>query len=90
MDRLHQRRRAEDLFVVRMDGTGYRQLTDDAFRNRGPAGRADGSLIGFYSDRAGRYEVWTIRPDGSGLEQLTETKVGTQWYPEWSFDGSRS
>jgi len=29
------------------------------------------------------------RPDGSALMQLTETKVGTQWYPEWSFDGSR-
>ncbi len=79
----------ENVFVVRLDGTGYRQLTDDSFRNRGPGWSADGSVIGFYSNRSGRYEVWTMRPDGSGLTQLTETKVGTQWYPEWSFDGSR-
>ena len=29
----------EDLFVVKSDGTGYRQITDDAFRDRGPRGR---------------------------------------------------
>ena len=29
----------ENIFLVRLDGTGYRQITDDEFRNRGPAGR---------------------------------------------------
>jgi TolB protein len=33
----------EDVFVVRADGTGFRQLTDDAFRDRGVAGRPTGS-----------------------------------------------
>jgi TolB protein len=79
----------ENVFIVRLDGTGYRQLTDDSFRNRGPGWSADGSVIGFYSNRSGRYEVWTMRPDGSGITQLTQTQVGSSWYPEWSFDGSR-
>jgi Tol biopolymer transport system component len=77
----------EDLFVVRADGTGYRQITDDAFRDRGPKWSPDGSRIGFYSDRSGRYETWTIQPDGSKLEQQTKTTGPSRWDTEWSPDG---
>jgi eukaryotic-like serine/threonine-protein kinase len=79
----------ENVFVVRLDGTGYRQITDDQFRNRGPSWSADGGVIGFYSNRSGRYEVWTLRPDGSNLQPLVRTETGSLWYPEWSPDGSR-
>jgi Tol biopolymer transport system component len=79
----------EDLFVVRVDGTGYRQITDDAFRDRGPKWSPDGSRIGFYSDRSGRYETWTIQPDGSKLEQQTKTTGPSRWDTEWSPDGKR-
>ena len=78
----------EDLFVVRTDGTQYRRLTDDAFRDRGPSWSPDGKLISFYSDRSGSYQVWTIHPDGSGLERLTELQ-GSMNYPTWSPDGKR-
>jgi len=77
----------EDLFVVRADGTGYRQITDDAFRDRGPQWSPDGSRIGFYSDRSGRYETWTIQPDGSKLEQQTKTTGPSRWDSVWSPDG---
>jgi Tol biopolymer transport system component len=79
----------ENLFLVRADGTGYRQLTDDQFRNRGPDWAPDGERIAFFSDRSGRYEAWAIRPDGSGLEQLTDVTDGTLTVPRWSPDGSR-
>jgi Tol biopolymer transport system component len=79
----------EDLFVVRSDGTGYLQLTDDAFRDRGPKWSPDGTRIAFYSDRSGRYEAWTIRPDGSGLEQLTRTTGTARTEVTWSPDGTR-
>ena len=61
----------EDLFIARTDGTEYRRLTDDAYRDRGPAWSPDGARIAFYSDRSGQYQVWTIRPDGSGLTQIS-------------------
>ena len=79
----------EDLFVVKTDGSGYRQITDDAFRDRGPKWSPDGTQIAFYSDRSGRYETWTIRPDGSGLEQLTKTTGAARIEVTWAPDGKR-
>jgi Tol biopolymer transport system component len=79
----------EDLFVVKSDGTGYRQITDDAFRDRGPKWSPDGKRIAFYSDRGGRYETWTIRPDGSGLEQLTKSTGPARSELTLSPDGKR-
>jgi dipeptidyl aminopeptidase/acylaminoacyl peptidase len=78
----------EDVFVARVDGTQYRRLTDDAFRDRGPAWAPDGTRLAFYSDRSGGYEAWMIRPDGSGLVQLT-SGTGTAGFPAWSPDGKR-
>ena len=64
----------EDLFVASADGSGLRRLTNDRFRDRRPQWTADSKSIVFFSDRSGRYEVWRIRPDGSKLEKLTETR----------------
>ncbi len=74
----------EDLFVVGTDGKGYNQLTDDPYRDRGPQWSPDGSRIAFYSNRGGRYEIWSVRPDGSGLQQLTRTQGPGPWQPTWS------
>jgi eukaryotic-like serine/threonine-protein kinase len=78
----------EDLFVVRVDGSEYRRLTDDAFRDRGPTWSPDGTRIAFYSDRSGVYDLWQIRPDGSGLTPITKAN-GNPGFPIWSPDGSR-
>ena len=79
----------EDLFVVNTDGSDLRQLTDDDFKDRVPRWSPDGSRILFYSNRSGRYEAWAIRPDGSGLEQLTRTTGEPLFSPIWSPDGKR-
>jgi Tol biopolymer transport system component len=78
----------EDLFVVGMDGSSFRRLTDDAFRDRGPTWSPDGERLVFYSDRTGSYQLWSIRPDGSGLQQLSRL-AGAANFPVWSPDGSR-
>jgi Tol biopolymer transport system component len=79
----------EDLYVVKSDGTGYRQLTDDAYRDRGPRWSPDGTRLAFYSDRSGRYETWAIRPDGSGIEQLTKATGPSRTEVTWAPDGKR-
>ncbi|HVT14888.1 MAG TPA: protein kinase [Thermoanaerobaculia bacterium] len=77
----------EDLFVIRLDGGELRQLTNDRFNDRVPVWSPDGSRLAFYSNRSGRYELWTILPDGSRLEQITRTRGPGIVVPSWSPDG---
>jgi Tol biopolymer transport system component len=79
----------EDLYVARVDGSGIRPLTDDEFKDRAPRWSPDGERIAFYSDRMGSYEIFTIRPDGSDLRQLTDTPGLSMNDPEWFPDGTR-
>ena len=79
----------EDVFFSRSDGTGLRQLTDDPYLDRAPRWSPDGTRIAFYSNRSGSYEMWTINPDGSGLQEVTKDTPLTPAYPTWSPDGLR-
>ena len=51
-----------------------------------PAWRADGKLIAFASSRgaAKRYDLFSIRPDGSGLKRLTNTPKIDETQPQFS------
>jgi Tol biopolymer transport system component len=77
----------EDLFVIRRDGSDLRQLTNDLARDRAPRWSPDGRRILFSSNRSGKYEAWTIRPDGSGLTQVTRFPDQPVSNPFWSPDG---
>ncbi|HSD72763.1 MAG TPA: protein kinase [Thermoanaerobaculia bacterium] len=78
----------EDLYLIRADGSGYRQLTDASFQHRVPRFSPDGSRIAFYSNRGGNAQIWTIHPDGSGLEQVSSRK-SSALYPTWSPNSQR-
>jgi Tol biopolymer transport system component len=80
-------RRQEDLFVVGTDGSGLHQLTNDPAMDRGPEWSPDGRRILFYSNRGGRYGIWTINADGSGIGKLAEIADETPIYPRWAPDG---
>jgi TolB protein len=72
-----------------VDGKGLRQLTDDPHGDRKPRWSPDGKRIAFYSNRSGKYEIWTIAADGSGLVQLTARSSPAVSNPVWSQDGAR-
>jgi serine/threonine protein kinase len=78
---------ADDLFLIRPDGSDPRNLTDDLARDRVPRWSPDGSRILFASNRSGKYEAWTIRPDGSGLTQVTSLPDQPVLLPFWAPDG---
>ena len=79
----------EDIVLVRMDGSDQRLVTDDPHRDRAPRWSPDGSRIAFYSNRSGKYEIWSVKPDGSDLERLTDLPDQPTRYPIWSPDGKK-
>ena len=72
-----------DIFIVRSDGSGLRQLTSHARQNTMPAWSPDGARIAFVSDRAhrGLGDIYVIKADGTGQKRLTRN-IDNQW-PDW-------
>jgi Tol biopolymer transport system component len=79
----------EDLFISKADGSELRQLTDDDFYDRCPMWSPNGTRIAFYSNRSGKYEIWTIAPDGGTLQPMTNAPEYSALYPSWSPNGER-
>ncbi|MDQ3801328.1 MAG: protein kinase [Acidobacteriota bacterium] len=82
-------RTQEDLVIFDKNGGNWRSLMSDKFRERIPRWSPDGSQIAFFSDRSGKYQIWTINPDGSNLRQITFTEKTGASAPVYSPDGAR-
>jgi Tol biopolymer transport system component len=85
---VYSRLQQEDIYLFRSDGTGLRQVTNDAPVDRVPRWSPDGKRIAEFSNRSGIENLWTISPDGGGLRQLTEL-TEPAYYAVWSPDGAR-
>ena len=48
-----------------------------------------GGTIAFVRDTGGQSDIYTVRPDGSALTQLTNTPDVSEMEPDWSPDASR-
>ena len=77
-----------DLYVIRTDGTGLRQVTSDTAIDRVPRWSPDGEWIVSFSDRSGEFQVWKSRVDGSELQQVGG-EFGEGAVSAWSPDGAR-
>ncbi len=62
------------IWVIRADGTGSKQLTDDpSHRNSDdPSWSPDGQEILFSTGRSGRNELWVMNADGSHPRRLSD------------------
>src|SRR5215831_12871290 len=78
----------ENLYMIRRDGSGGRQLTDDVYKPRTPRWSPDGKEIVFFGNRNGISQIWIVKPDGSPPRQLTYLPDGAT-RPVWSPDGAR-
>lgn len=74
-----------DIFTVDAAGGSERRLTRDTV-NDGPDYSADGKLIYFDSSRSGSTQIWRMKFDGSGAEQLTDDESSNS-SPHVSRDG---
>jgi Tol biopolymer transport system component len=84
------------IFVVNIDGSGLKQLTDMATNASYPNWSPDGKRIVF-NDNSGNgsetvpQNVWVMNADGSHLTNLTHTTAGVNWAfaADWSPDGTK-
>jgi Tol biopolymer transport system component len=81
-----------DIFVSKIgEPEKSYQLTNDASIDRAPRWSPDGRRIAFFSDLTGKYEIWTVNPDGSDRRQMTFSRDDQTGFldPAWSRDGTR-
>jgi Tol biopolymer transport system component len=61
-----------DLHVMKPDGSERKQVIKDG---GWPAFSADGAALYFHSQREGKWGIWRVQLDGSGLERITPADV---------------
>jgi TolB protein len=86
-----------EIYVIRPNGSGLKQLTSNAGDDGDPSWSPDGRQIVFASTRDGVLfpgddfpvgELYVMRADGSNQTRLTKDEAD-DYYPEWSPDGQR-
>jgi len=75
-----------NIFAIPVKGGTEKALTAGSGISDDPDYSADGEWIYFNSDRGGSMQIWKMRPDGSGAEQVTSDEYGN-WTPHPSPDG---
>ncbi|MCL6257945.1 transporter [Aquiflexum sp. TKW24L] len=74
-----------DLFKIPTQGGTEINITNTAGLDDGSEYSYDGNWIYFNSHRSGRMHIYRMRPDGSGVAQLTEDELDN-WFPHPSPD----
>jgi Tol biopolymer transport system component len=81
---------ADDIFLLRLDGSDPVRLTTGPERELDPALSPDGSRIVYRRNpRAGSdaADLWLMAVDGSGKRNLTNAADASNWAPAWTPDG---
>ncbi len=73
------------LFIIDVKTKKITTLTTNSHDNF-PGWSPNGDLIAFTGKRDGNFDIYTIKPDGSGLKRLT-TDPGNEAHSVWSPDG---
>ncbi len=77
-----------EIYAMRGDGSGQRNLTNNPANDSAPAWSPDRAQLAFVSDRSGTVDIYAMRYDGSDLRRLTGGAAHELW-PVWSPTGDR-
>ncbi|PYN20616.1 MAG: Tol-Pal system beta propeller repeat protein TolB [Candidatus Rokuibacteriota bacterium] len=77
------RQGVHDLWIVNVDGSNPRKLTDSAGDSQGATWAPNGRHLAFQSNRNGRWQIFAMLADGSAPELITRGP-GDSTSPSWS------
>lgn len=79
----------QNLVVMNLDGSNRVQLAPDLVQFLTPTWSPDGQRIAFFASASilAEYNVYTIRSDGSGLVNISDSTLGGHNTATWSPDG---
>ncbi len=76
------------LWSVPFTGGKAKQITDPMLEPSRPDYSPDGTLIAFQSYKGGTFHIWVMKPDGTGVRQLTSGH-GDDREPRFASDGRK-
>ena len=86
----------EDLFIMNLDGSGLKQLTNYPkadttakwyeTHSGTPVWNNKQKLISYFSKQKGNHSIHTVKPDGTEAKKITDDKMNEGWHA-WSPDG---
>jgi Tol biopolymer transport system component len=79
-------KRGKQLVILSIADGKVAPLTDGSHYDNFPKWSPKGDAIMFTTDRDGDFELYTIRPDGTGLRRITNSP-GNDAHATWSDDG---
>ena len=79
-------KRVVDIWSCGSQGGAESRLTFGEGHSDGPDYAADGSWVWYNCDRSGHAQIWRVRPDGSGHEQVFADRF-VNWFPHPSPNG---
>jgi TolB protein len=59
-----------EIYIMGIDGTGVRRLTNNAANDGLPTWSPDGKTLAFVSNQGGPWAVWAMSPNGSNRRKL--------------------
>lgn len=78
-----------EIYVMGVDGSGARPLTQNGAVDDDPTWRPDGTQIAFVSNRTGDREIFITSADGSGTPARVTENTRDEYELTWSPDGTR-
>ncbi len=76
------------IYMMNLDGTEVRNLTDDLAQNRQPAWSPNGAQMLFVSTRGGADEIFIMPADGSDIRRYSTGSGEADSHAAWSMDGA--
>jgi Tol biopolymer transport system component len=69
--------------VADADGSAFKVIARGRNQSVNPVWSPDGRTIAFETNRDGDFEIYSVRRDGSGLRNLTNSSLGDDRMPAW-------